>query len=257
MSTALVTGPTSGIGNAFARRLASDGYDLVLVARDEGRLAELAEELRRRGVGAEVIVADLCERDQLAVVEARLQDPERPVDLLVNNAGFVLNQRFVDASVEDEQRQLDVLVTAVLRLSHAAAGPMAERGRGAIVNVSSVASFLPFGTYGAAKAWVTSFSQGLASQLGRRGVRVMALCPGFVRTEFQDRAGIEVGESRAWIWLDVDDLVSAAMTDLARGKVVSVPGWQYKAVSGATHLIPRGSIGQLARLRRRVVGGRR
>ena len=257
MSTALVTGPTSGIGNAFARRLASDGYDLVLVARDAQRLADLADELRSRGVGAEVIVADLSDREQLAVVEKRLRDPERPVDLLVNNAGFALNQRFIDAPVEDEQRQLDVLVTAVLRLSHAAAGPMAERGHGAIINVSSVASFLPFGTYGAAKSWVTAFSQALASQLGRRGVRVMALCAGFVRTEFQERAGIEVGQSREWIWLDVDDLVSAALSDLARGKVISVPGWQYKAVAGATQLVPRGAIGQLARLRRRVVGGRR
>ena len=214
MSSALVTGATAGIGNAFARRLVTDGYDVVLVARDQDRLEQLAAQLRSRGAAVEVLAADLSDRAQLARVEARLRDPERPVDLLVNNAGFGLNQRFVAGSVDEEQRLLDVLVTAVMRLSHAAAGGMVERRHGAIINVSSVASFLPFGTYSAAKAWATSFSQGLASEVSSKGVRVMALCPGFVHTEFHQRAGIDLGGSKEWMWLDADRVVSDALADL-------------------------------------------
>lgn len=257
MSTALVTGATAGIGNAFARRLAADGYDVVLVARDHSRLEQLAAQLRSRGAGAEVLAADLSDRDQLARVEARLRDPQQPVDLLVNNAGFGLNQRFVTGSVEEEQRLVDVLVTAVMRLSHAAAGGMVDRGTGSIVNVSSVASFLPFGTYSAAKAWVTFFSQGLANEVAPKGVRVMALCPGFVHSEFHERAGIDLSRSKEWMWLDADRLVSDALADLARGRVVSVPGAQYKAIAAATHLVPRDAVRRLETVRRRLLGGRR
>jgi short-subunit dehydrogenase len=257
VSTALVTGATAGIGNAFARRLATDGYDVVLVARDRDRLERMATELRSHGVGAEVLAADLSERSELARVEARLRDPDQPVDLLVNNAGFTLNQRFVTGSVEEEQRLVDVLVTAVMRLSHAAAGGMVDRGTGSIVNVSSVASFLPFGTYSAAKAWVTFFSQGLANEVVPKGVRVMALCPGFVHTEFHQRAGIDLSRSKEWMWLDADRLVSDALADLARGRVVSVPGAQYKAIAAATHLVPRDAVRRLETVRRRLLGGRR
>jgi short-subunit dehydrogenase len=257
VSTALVTGATAGIGNAFARRLATDGYDVVLVARDHSRLEQLATQLRSRGAGAEVLAADLSDRDQLARVEARLRDPQQPVDLLVNNAGFGLNQRFVTGSVEEEQRLVDVLVTAVMRLSHAAAGGMVDRGTGSIVNVSSVASFLPFGTYSAAKAWVTSFSQGLANEVAPKGVRVMALCPGFVHSEFHERAGIDLSRSKEWMWLDADRLVSDALADLARGRVVSVPGAQYKAIAAATHVVPRDAVRRLETARRRLLGGRR
>ena len=140
-ATALITGPTAGIGRAFAEQLADRGHDLVLVARDSNRLAELAEQLRGRyEVEVEVLAADLSDRASLAVVEARVSDPERPVSVLVNNAGFGHKQPFTENSVEDEQQMLDVLVTAVMRLSHAAIGPMLGRGEGAIVNVSSVAA---------------------------------------------------------------------------------------------------------------------
>ena len=161
--TALVTGATAGIGLEFARQLAARGHDLVLVARDPARLESVADELRAAyAVEVEVLAADLADRARLARVEARLADPERPVDLLVNNAGFGLRHRFLDNDVEQEQEMLDVLVVAVMRLSHAALRAMTARGRGGIVNVGSVAAYLRRGTYSAAKAWVSSFEIGRA-----------------------------------------------------------------------------------------------
>lgn len=250
MSTALVTGPTSGIGEGFARRLASDGYDLVLVARDQARLERLASEVRGHGVEAEVLVADLGDREALAAVEARVRDAAAPVEVLVNNAGFGVNQRFVGGDVAREQAMIDVMVTAVMRLTHAAAPGMAERGRGAVVNVSSVAGFLPFSSYSAVKAWVTTFTEGLAGELQGTGVQALAVCPGFVRTEFHQRAGIAVDRSSDTWWYEVDDVVAQAMADLRRGKVVSVPGLPYRAIVAGTQLLPRSSLRRMERLRR-------
>ena len=250
MPTALVTGATSGIGLGFARRLASDGFDLVLVARDEGRLSTLADELRRSGVGCEVIAADLGERERLDVVMSRVADASRPVEVLVNNAGFGVGQRFVGGDLEAQQAMIDVMVTAVMRLSHAALPGMVDRGRGAVVNVSSVAGFLPFGPYSAAKAWVTTFTEGLATELTGTGVRALAVCPGFVRTEFHERAGIDVDRSSDTWWLEVDHVVDAAMRDLKRGTVVCVPGTAYKGIVTATHLLPRDVVRRAERLRR-------
>jgi short-subunit dehydrogenase len=250
MSTALVTGPTSGIGEGFARRLASDGYDLVLVARDAARLARLADELQMRGVDVEVMVADLGDRDQLAGVERRLVDPERPVDVLVNNAGFGIGQRFVGGDLAREQTAIDVMVTAVMRLSHAAVPSMVSRQSGAVINVSSFASFLPSGTYSAAKAWVSFFTQGLASELEGSGVRAVAVCPGFVRTEFHERAAISVDKSSDTWWLEVDAVVNQAMDDLKAGKPLSVAGRSYRALAAGTHLVPRDVLRRLERRRR-------
>jgi short-subunit dehydrogenase len=239
MPTALVTGPTAGIGRSFARQLAERGHDLVLVARSEERLSDLATELRAaHGVEVEVLAADLTDRDSLATVERRLADRDRPVDLLVNNAGFGLKGRFLDNDIEVEQAMLEVLVTAVLRLSHAALGPMAERGSGGIINVSSVAAFLPRGTYSAAKAWVNSFSEWAANEYRDRGVTVTALCPGFTKTEFHERMGVSRGSAPDFMWLDADDLVATALKDFDKGKVFSIPSAQYKAISTMARVVP-------------------
>ena len=235
---ALVTGPTSGIGHAFARQLAASGHDLVLVARNRERLEALAVELEEYGATSEVLVADLSDRAALAPVEARLTDPSRPVDLLVNNAGFGLKRGFLDNTVDDEQRMLDVLVTAVLRLTHAAIGPMVARGSGAIVNVSSVAGYLPRGTYSAAKAYVTSLSEWADLTYRARGVRVMALLPGFTQTEFHDRMDVSQESAPSWMWLDADRLVRDALADLAKGHRISVPSKRYKVLSAAAKYTP-------------------
>ena len=237
MTSALITGATAGIGLEFARQLAQRGHDLVLVARDEPRLAAVADELRAAyAVEVETLVADLVVPAQCARVEARLADRGRPVDLLVNNAGFGLKKRFADNSVDDEQAMLDVLVTAVLRLSHAALGPMAERGRGGIINVSSVAAFLPRGTYSAAKAWVNSFSEWAHNEYAPQGVSVMSLCPGFTKTEFHQRMEVKRGDG--FMWLEPEFLVKTALKDYDKGRVYSVPGAQYKAVRALTRVIP-------------------
>jgi short-subunit dehydrogenase len=241
MSTSLITGATAGIGLEFAHQLAGRGDDLVLVARDAQRLEAVAEELRRaHQVEVEVLVADLVDRDQLATVEARLADRARPVDLLVNNAGFGLKQRFLDNSADDETAMLEVLVTAVLRLSHAALGAMAERGHGGIINVSSVAAFLPRGSYSAAKAWVNSFSEWAHLEYRSRGVQVMALCPGFTKTEFHQRMQVRRGDG--FMWLEPDFLVRKALEDFARGRAYSIPGAQYKTIIALTKAIPNRAL---------------
>ncbi|CAM4126399.1 SDR family NAD(P)-dependent oxidoreductase [Janibacter anophelis] len=243
MSTALVTGATAGIGREFAVQLAAQGKDLVIVARDTARLEALAAELTTaHGVAVEVLPADLCDRAQLERVAERLRDESRPVDLLVNNAGYGLGSPFVDTDVADEERLLDVLVRAVLVLSHAAARSMTARGHGRIINVSSVAGHLTSGTYAAAKAWVTTFTESIAAQLAPQGVRATALLPGFVRTEFHARAGIDQGERSGPFWLDATDLVREALADSERGRVVSVPSPQYKALVAALRHLPRGLL---------------
>ncbi|MFE1437932.1 SDR family NAD(P)-dependent oxidoreductase [Streptomyces sp. NPDC058739] len=244
MTTALITGSTAGIGAAFARRLAADGQNLVLVARDGKRLAEQATELHdRHGIEAEVLVADLATDAGIDAVAARLADRRSPVDLLVNNAGFGNKGRFLEVSAEDELRMLKVHCEAVLRLTAAATEAMRERGRGGVVNVASVAAFVPRGTYGASKAWVVQFTQGVARDLAGSGVRLMALCPGFVRTEFHERAGMGTDNIPGWMWLDADKLVAAALADLARGRTVSIPDPRYKALMGVVKVIPRGMLG--------------
>ncbi len=250
--TALVTGPTAGIGLSFAHQLAARGHDLVLVARNQDRLEELAEKVRaEHGVQVEVLAADLADREQLARVEDRVADPERPISMLVNNAGFGHKHPFTENSVEDEQEMLDVLVTAVMRLSHAAIRPMLERGEGSIVNVASVAAFVPRGTYSAAKAYVVSFTEWLDLTYRDRGIRGMALCPGFVRTEFHERMGVGRDSAPAWMWLDADRLVSEALDDLARGRTISVPSRRYKLVTTVARMTPSSLQARLQGLGRR------
>ncbi|MFF9895713.1 MULTISPECIES: SDR family oxidoreductase [Streptomyces] len=244
MTTALITGATAGIGAAFARRLAADGYSLVLVARDTKRLREQATELHdRHGIEAEVLTADLSTEDGITAVEERLASRRDPVDLLVNNAGFGNKGQFLEVSLADELTMLKVHCEAVLRLTSAATAAMRERRRGGVVNVASVAAFVPRGTYGASKAWVVQFTQGVARDLAGTGIRLMALCPGFVRTEFHERAGMGTDNIPKWMWLDADKLVAAALTDLARGKTLSVPDPRYKALMGVVKMTPRALLG--------------
>jgi short-subunit dehydrogenase len=235
MPTALVTGATAGIGAAFARQLAARGHDLVLVARDEQRLTALADTLP---TSAEVLSADLADDAGCARVEARCADG---VDLLVNNAGLGTKGSFHAVAVEDEEHLLRLNVRAVMRLTHAALGPMVERGSGAVLNVSSVAGFAPGSrgsTYSASKAWVTNFSESLHLQYAASGVRVLALCPGFTRTEFHERAGMDVTGIPGPLWLDAEHVVRTALEDLDAGKALSVPGAQYKAVVVASRFVP-------------------
>jgi short-subunit dehydrogenase len=246
MATALITGATAGIGRGFAEAFARKGFNLVLVARDEQRLHAAATDLSERfGVTCEVLPADLSERADVDRVAARLSDPERPVQALVNNAGFGLNRSFLRSSVDEEQRSLDVLVTAVLRLTHAAAPGMVARGTGLIVNISSVAGWITGGTYSAAKSWVTVFTESLAQELAGTGVRATAVCPGFVHTEFHQRAGIDMSAMPEFMWLDVDQVVAQAFRDLAVGRSVSVAGPQYKAFTALLRHGPR-SLARLA-----------
>ncbi|MFF4914129.1 SDR family NAD(P)-dependent oxidoreductase [Streptomyces tendae] len=244
MTTALITGSTAGLGAAFARRLAADGHDLVLVARDTKRLREQATELHdRHGIEAEVLTADLSTDAGIDAVAARLGDHRNPVDLLINNAGFGNKGRFLDVPMADELTMLKVHCEAVLRLTSAAVEAMRERGRGGVVNVASVAAFVPRGTYGASKAWVVQFTQGVAKDLAGSGVRLMALAPGFVRTEFHERAGMGTDNIPNWMWLDADNVVAAGLADLSRGKSLSIPDPRYKTLMGAAKLVPRGLLG--------------
>ncbi|WP_281966375.1 SDR family NAD(P)-dependent oxidoreductase [Serinicoccus marinus] len=249
MGTALVTGASSGLGREYAVQLATRGHDLVLVARDRARLEELATELAtRHRVAVEVLPADLSDRDDLARVAERVGSTgAQPVDLLVNNAGFGSRRGFVRGDLAEEEAALDLMVRAVMVLSHAAGGAMRSRGRGAILNVSSVASYAVMGHYSAIKAYVTVFSEALATELALHGVTVTAVCPGFVHTEFHARAEMNMSRLPDALWLEAADVVRESLDDVAAGRVVSVPSLTYKALVGVLRLAPR-------RLTRTVAG---
>lgn len=246
---ALVTGASAGIGAAFADRLARDQYDLVLVARDGERLEALAKRLEgRSGIRAEVEPADLTAPEERARVEARLA--EWAPDLLVNNAGFGTVGRFAELDLEREVREIELNVIALVRLARSVLPRMVERGHGAIINVSSLAgeSATPYNaTYGATKAFVTSFSEALHEEARDTGVRVQALLPGFTRTEFQERAGISTDSLPEFAWMSAEAVVDASLSALERNAAICVPGASNRALSTAQRWLPRG-------LRRRAVG---
>ena len=256
MSTALVTGSTAGIGHAFCRELAERGHDLVIVARNRARLENVSDTLRaQHSINVEILAADLSKRPQLMRVAKRLADRDRPIDILVNNAGFGMSKGFLAGDLADEEAMLDVLCRAVLVLSHAGALAMKDRGRGAIINVSSVASFVPMGTYAAAKSWCTAFTETLAYELQGSGVSATALCPGFTQTEFHQRVDLDMSRLPSAMWLEADRVVRDALDDVKAGKVISIPGVQYKVIAGIAQLAPRGLVralsGRAASSRRR------
>lgn len=238
--TALITGASSGIGAEYARQLSKRGADVVLVARDERALEALAGEIDRSGGRAEVLVADLLDSSQRDLVVDRLSDGARPVDLLVSNAGYGVPLSFEQNDVEDEVRHLQLHVEVALRLSRAALPGMLDRGHGRIVNVASVAGLVPRGTYGAAKAWLVSFSRWANVAYGSRGVTVTAVCPGFVHTNFHERLGLPPGEEGVprGMWLEAPRVVRESLRDAARGRSVSIPSLRYKALTALSRLLP-------------------
>ncbi|WP_111766879.1 SDR family NAD(P)-dependent oxidoreductase [Nakamurella deserti] len=248
--TALITGATAGIGAGYARALAARGDRLVLVARDGARLAAAAADLRAAGApDVEVLVADLTTPEGRDRVRQRLGDPRRPVATLVNNAGMGLGRPFSAVSPAELERQLALNVTAVLALTHAALPGMTARREGTVVNVASVAGLFPNpgASYAASKAWVVAFTEGLAMTLRGTGVRVQALCPGLVHTEFHDRAGIALGRVPAVAYSEVDTVVAGSLADLRRGRLICVPGPLYKTLVGVTRVLPRPLVRVLSR----------
>jgi short-subunit dehydrogenase len=248
MSTALVTGGTAGIGAAFARALAAHGDDLVLVARDADRLSEMATELKERyAINVEVIAADLAVRNDVIRVEERLTSVEQPIDMLISNAGFGVRAKLTDPDTTPHEHAIDVMIRAVLMLGAAAGRTMRDRGAGTIINVSSTAGFVAMGNYSAIKAWVTAYTESLANELHGSGVNVTALCPGYVRTEFHQRAKINVGSIPDLLWLDADRLVADCLQDAAAGKVISIPSKRYKVMIGIVERLPHRTLRAISR----------
>jgi uncharacterized protein len=224
----LITGASLGIGRSFAEKLAARGDDLVLVARDATRLRNLADRLiAEHDVQVDVLSADLTASDGIKSVEAVLSDPTRPVDVLVNNAGFGTFGEFADLPINREIDEIELNVVALVRLSHAALPGMIERGRGGIINVSSMASFQPMphnAIYGATKAFVTSFSHALHEEARGSGVNVLVLCPGFTRTDFQATAGIDSSAVPSFLWMSAEAVAESAVNAFEHGHVECVPG---------------------------------
>ena len=250
---AVVTGASAGIGKEFCERLAARGYDLIVVARDAARLEALRHELEgRHGVAVDVFPADLTLDDDVSRLAGLIAGSTR-LGLLVNNAGFGTRGSLADASPARQEAMLRLHTLAPMRLTQAALPLLLENKQGAIVNVSSVASFLYSAgnvNYCATKAYLTTFTEGLASELKGTGIRVQALCPGFTRSEFHQRMDVEVGNLPAWMWLSAAQVVETSLRSLERGgPVLCVPGIRYKLMVLLLRHLPRRLIGQLSRLR--------
>jgi short-subunit dehydrogenase len=247
---ALVTGASSGIGESLARLLAERGHDLVLVARDRGRLEALAKELEGAfQAGAQVLPADLTDAEQLATVEARCHDRAAPVDVLVNNAGFGTFGPLHTLDVDTEAREIQLNVVALVRLTHAAAAEMVERGRGGILNVSSLAGFQPGpsnATYSATKAFITSFTEAVHEELRGTGVSVTVLCPGFTRTGFQATANAPAEAVPGFMWQEADAVARVGLDALAKNRAIAIPGGLNKVLGNFSSLAPHAISRRLA-----------
>jgi short-subunit dehydrogenase len=251
-STALVTGASAGIGRAFAEQLAARGSNLVVVSRDAARLDGLAEDLRaRHPVEVECLPADLLVPEGVDAVVRRVRAHDGAVDLLVNNAGMGTFGHFADLDVEQEILEIELNVVALVRLTHAALAAMLERGRGAVVNVSSLAAYQPApesATYGATKAFVNSFTQALHEEARAKGVDVMVACPGYTHTEFHDRAGLGPTDLPEFLWQAPEQVARSALRDLDRRRAVSIPGGLNKAAAAFSSVSPAGLTRKVARV---------
>ena len=249
---ALVTGASAGIGAEMVRRLTDAGVATVVVARRADRLHELAAGVSRRDGDVEILPADLLDPTDRLRVEQRLADDASPVDLLVNNAGVGSFGAFAETDADDEQRQIELNVMVLTRLARAALPGMLARGRGSVLNVSSLAAYQPYpyaAVYGATKAFVNSLSHALAEETRGSGVRVTALCPGFTRTEFQEVAGFVEASVPRPLWTSVGQVARDGLAGAAAGKATVVPGRQFKLAAAVSSVVP-------ARLTRRVASAR-
>lgn len=234
---ALITGASSGLGRGYARALAGEGYDLVLVARDERRLRELSDQLgAAHAITAEVVAADLARRDGIDAV-AEVIDTQQ-IDVLINNAGYGLRGSLLESDITALNDQDQVLTGAVRELSLLAARRMRARGRGGIVTVSSLAAVTTMGQYAASKASTLVFTEALAGELRNSPVTVTAVLPGFIRTEFHERLGV-ARPGPGLLWLSVDQVVRESLRDARAVKVVSVPGRGYRLAGLVAPLVPR------------------
>jgi short-subunit dehydrogenase len=241
-SWALVTGATSGIGESFTRLLASNKYNVVLVARDLPRLQERAQGLEAKfGIKTQVIQADLATDEGCLKVEKYIL--ENQVDVLINDAGFGTSKAFTMSTLDVEQQLLDVLVRTPMRLMHVALPLMKARNQGIIINVSSVAGYIAGGSYSASKSYLTVLTESLHTEIAATNVKVSALCPGFTRTEFHQRGKMSMKGLPNFLWLNSDRLVEQSWKDAMKGKAVSVPGWQYKLLVFVVQtLVPRSLV---------------
>lgn len=256
---ACITGASTGLGAAFATALARRHYALTLVARSRERLETLAHALHQHyGVTVEVCVADLCQPEALRHVEETVA--RQPLTLLVNNAGFGTVGAFAELDPEREEEEIRLNVIALCRLTRAALPGMLRRGQGHIINVSSLAAFLPGpydATYGATKAFVNSFTEALHEELRDTGVCVQALCPGFTRTEFQQRAGLPTDNIPSWAWMSAEAVVEASLRALPHGRVLCVPGFLYQILRTGIRVLPRRLVSRIAaHLARQVQGSK-
>ena len=241
-SWALVTGATSGIGESFTRLLASNKYNIVLVARDLPRLQERAVALEAKyAIKTHIIQADLATDEGCLRVEKHIL--ENQVDVLINNAGFGTSKAFTMSTLDIEQQLLDVLVRTPMRLMHVALPLMKARNNGIVINVSSVAGYIAGGTYSASKSYLTVLTESLHTELAATNVQISALCPGFTRTEFHQRGKMSMKGLPNFLWLNSDRLVEQSWRDALKGKAVSVPGWQYKLLVFIVQtLVPRSIV---------------
>lgn len=240
--TALITGASSGLGAEYSKQLAARGVSVILVARDQQTLNTLATAIASKSptVTIEVLAADLLVEHDLDRVVDRLSDRERPIDMLINNAGFGLPLAFEQNDVEAETRHLRLHNEVPMRLTHAALQGMLERGRGYIVNIASVAAFIPRSTYSASKQWLVGFSRWANARYRHRGVTVTAVCPGYTHTNFHERLGLPPGQEGIprWMWLSADQVVRESLRDVRRGKSLSIPSLKYKLLAGIARIAP-------------------
>ncbi len=256
-STVLITGASSGLGAEYARQLAAQGHGLVLTARRTDRLNELAESLHaRHGVPVTILPGDLTDRTFVQELEDRIA-ATTDLTILVNNAGFGVSGPYIEQPIERHQRMIDVHITATVRLTHAAIPGMIQRGKGFIINVSSVAAFIPEGSppgYSASKAYLNSFSRNLDSLVRDNGIRIQALCPGYTRTEFHSTdqyQGTERETFPNWVWMSSEEVVACSLRALESGKVIVVPGLKYRFIAA----LLRSSLGSyLMGLRHHIFG---